>query len=53
VVVRVEWGGRGQASGIDVRSSLTSIYDIRDGQVIRIEFYFDHAKALEAAGLRE
>ena len=28
-------------------------FDIRDGQIIRIEFYFDHAKALEAAGLQE
>jgi ketosteroid isomerase-like protein len=53
VVARTAWGGRGRASGIDLRSSLTAVYDIRDGQIIRIEFYFDHAKALEAAGLRE
>jgi ketosteroid isomerase-like protein len=53
VVVRNDWGGRGRASGIDLRSSLTAVVDIRDGQVIRIEFYFDHARALEAVGLRE
>jgi ketosteroid isomerase-like protein len=53
VVARADWGGRGRASGIDLRSSLTAVYDIRDGQIIRIEFYFEHAKALEAAGLSE
>jgi|SRR5215211_998954 len=53
VVARADWGGRGRASGIDLRSSLTAVYDIRDGQIIRIEFYFDHAKALETLGLAE
>ena len=53
VVARTDWGGRGRASGIDLRSSLSAVFDIRDGQIIRIEFYFDHAKALEAAGLSE
>ena len=53
VVTRTDWGGRGRASGIDLRSSLSAVFDIRDGQIIRIEFYFDHAKALEAAGLSE
>ncbi len=53
VVARADWGGRGQASGIDLRSSLTAIYTVRDGQITKIEFFFDHAQALEAAGLRE
>ena len=53
VVARADWGGRGRASGIDLRSSLTSIYTIRDGQISKIEYFFDHAKALEAAGLSE
>jgi ketosteroid isomerase-like protein len=53
VVVRADWGGTGQASGIDMLSSLTVIYTIRDGQIIKIEYFFDHAKALEAAGLSE
>jgi ketosteroid isomerase-like protein len=53
VVARADWGGRGRASGIDLHSSLSAVYDIRDGQIIRIEFYFDHAKALEAAELAE
>src|SRR5438477_10103885 len=53
VVVRADWGGRGQASGIDLRSSLTGIYTVRDGQITTIESFFNHAQALEAAGLRE
>ena len=53
VVVRADWGGRGQASGIDLRSSLTAINTVRDGQITKIEFFFDHTQALEAAGLSE
>ena len=53
VVVRVECGGTGQASGIDMRSNLTGIYDVRDGQTVKVEFFFDHAQALEAAGLSD
>ena len=30
---RADWGGRGQTSGIDLRSSLTAIYTVRDGQI--------------------
>jgi ketosteroid isomerase-like protein len=53
VVARMDWGGRGRASGIDLRSNLTSISTVRDGKVAKIEWYFDHAKALEAVGLSE
>ena len=53
VVVRGPWGGTGRASGIDLRSDLTAIYTFRDRKVVKLEFFFDHAKALEAAGLPE
>ena len=53
VVARADWGGRGRTSGIDLRSSLTSISTIRDGRIVKIEWFFDHAKALEAVGLSE
>jgi len=53
VVSRVDWGGKGRASGIDLRASLSSIITVRDGQFTKIEFFFDHAQALEAAGLSE
>ena len=51
VVTVADWGGRGRASGIDVRSSLTSILTIRDGRIVKIEWFFDHAAALQAVGL--
>jgi ketosteroid isomerase-like protein len=53
VVARTDWGGRGRASGIDLRSSLTVLNTVRDGKIAKIEYFFDHAKALEAVGLRE
>jgi ketosteroid isomerase-like protein len=53
VVVRADWGGTGRSSGIDLRSSLTSIFTVRDGQIIKIEYFFDHAEALETLGLSE
>ena len=53
VVSRTDWGGKGRASGIDLRSSLSSINTVRDGQITKVEFFFDHARALEAAGLEE
>jgi ketosteroid isomerase-like protein len=53
VVARFDWGGRGRASGIDLRSSLTAIHTVRDGRIVKIEYFFDHAEALEAVGLSE
>jgi ketosteroid isomerase-like protein len=53
VVARTTWGGRGRASGIDLRSDLTMISTVKDGRIVKIEYFFDHAKALEAAGLSE
>jgi ketosteroid isomerase-like protein len=52
VVARADWGGRGLTSGIDLRSSLTSVCTLRDGRIVKIEYFFDHAQALEAAELR-
>ena len=51
VVTLADWGGRGRASGIDLRSSLTSISTVRDGRIVKIEWFFDHAQALETLGL--
>ena len=53
VVARMDWGGTGRASGIDLRSSLTAINTVRDGRILKIEWFFDHAQALEAVGLSE
>ena len=53
VVARSDWGGRGRASGIDVHSNLTAIHTVRDGRIVKIEWFFDHARALKAVGLQE
>src|SRR4029077_18727509 len=42
VLVRVDWGGEGVASGIDTTSSVTGIWTIRAGLVSRVEWFFDH-----------
>ena len=51
VLHRGDWGGKGAASGIDVSSSITGVFTVREGQISRVEFYFDHDRALKAAGL--
>jgi ketosteroid isomerase-like protein len=42
---------RGKASGVDLRTPFGQIGQLRDGLVIRLDAYADHAAALEAAGL--
>jgi ketosteroid isomerase-like protein len=51
VLHRGQWGGEGAASGIETSSELTGIFTIRDGLISHVEFYFDHDRALKAAGL--
>jgi ketosteroid isomerase-like protein len=51
VLHRGDWGGEGAASGIETYSSNTGVFTVRDGQISRVEFYFDHDRALKAAGL--
>jgi ketosteroid isomerase-like protein len=53
VVHRGDWGGEGVASGIELASGITGIYTIRDGQISKVMFFFDHADALKAVGLAE
>ena len=51
VILRGEWGGIGASSGIEMYSSITGIFTVRDGQISRTEYLFDHDKALKAVGL--
>jgi ketosteroid isomerase-like protein len=34
-------------------SSITAIFTMRDGQIARIEYFFDHEEAPRVAGLAE
>jgi ketosteroid isomerase-like protein len=53
VVWRGDWHGTGVASGLATSTSLTTVSTVRDGQVARIDYYFDHNQALRAVGLEE
>jgi ketosteroid isomerase-like protein len=53
VLHRGDWGGEGAASGIVTRSNVTGLFTVRDGVICRVEYYFDHDKAVRAAGLSE
>jgi ketosteroid isomerase-like protein len=51
VAVRLIWRavGHGPESNIEV----TGVYTVRKGRVFNIEFFWDHAEALQILGLRE
>jgi ketosteroid isomerase-like protein len=51
VLHRGEWGGAGAASGIETYSNITGLFTIRDGEISRVEYHFDHDTVLRAAGL--
>ena len=51
VLADVPW--RAQASGVPLTGQFAIFYTLRDGRVMHLQEYLDHAEALEAAGLRE
>jgi ketosteroid isomerase-like protein len=42
----------GRHSGIAIETQATTVFTLSDGQVVRIEYFFDHDEALRAAGLQ-
>jgi len=51
VVVRMVW--RGVGHGPDLNMEVTQVYTVRKGKIRTVEFFWDHAEALEAVGLSE
>ena len=51
VVVRQVWRAVGR--GPELNIEVTSVNTLRDGKTILLEFFWDHAEALEAVGLSE
>jgi ketosteroid isomerase-like protein len=51
VAVRVLW--RALTQGQEVGLEVTIVYAVRNRKIVRIEFFRDHAEALEAVGLSE
>lgn len=44
---------KGRGSGVEVKRRDGMVWTLRDGQVIRTDYYNSEAQALEAAGLSE
>jgi len=44
---------RGQASGVSLTQAFAYIGVLKDGKIIRLQEFYDHGEALEAAGLSE
>jgi uncharacterized protein len=53
VVVAGRWTGEGTGSGVPLETTFSSVLTLRDGKVIRYEWFREKAEALEAVGLRE
>jgi ketosteroid isomerase-like protein len=53
VVILADGQMRGQASGVPLAQAFALVSTLKDGRLIRHQEYYDHAEALEAAGLRE
>jgi ketosteroid isomerase-like protein len=51
VIVRTGWHGSGRGPQSDME--WTNVFTIRDGRFINVQYFWDPAEALEAAGLRE
>lgn len=51
VLVRQVWRGVGRGPRANIET--TNVFTLRDCKVIHTEFFWDHADALEAAGLSE
>ena len=51
VVVRQAWRGAGHGPSLNME--MTNVFTVRNGRIVYQECFWDHAEALEAAGLRE
>ena len=51
VAVRFVWRGAGH--GPESNIELTTIQTVRNGKILSVDYYWDHAEALEAVGLSE
>ena len=53
VLVHHPLASRGRASGARFEASVWAVVTFREGRIVREEWFFDRAEALEAAGLRD
>jgi len=53
IVILADGQMRAQASGVPLAQAFALVLTLKDGMSIRLQEYYDHSEALEAAGLRE
>jgi len=53
VLARWRWVTVGKRSGIAGEIQVHVVHSLREGKIIRVDYFLDDAKALEAVGLRE
>jgi ketosteroid isomerase-like protein len=53
VFLRVRERGRGRQSGAEVDWQRWWVYTLRDGLIVRAQFYLDESSALESAGVHD
>jgi ketosteroid isomerase-like protein len=51
VIARVGWHGSGRGPQSDME--WTIVFTIRDGRILKAQYFWDHAEALQAVGLSE
>jgi ketosteroid isomerase-like protein len=51
LVVRFIWHGVGH--GPESRMEMTAVFTVRKGKILGLEFFWDHADALETLGLAQ
>ena len=51
VVIRMKAKGRGSGVGVERQDAI--VYELRDGKIVRVDYYNNRKQALEAAGLEE
>jgi ketosteroid isomerase-like protein len=52
VVVTGHWKGEGTASGVPLETPFSAVLTLRDGEVVRYEWFREKAEALDAVRLR-
>jgi ketosteroid isomerase-like protein len=53
IVMLADGRMRAQASGVPLTEAYAVVMTPKDGRMVRLQEYYDHAEALEAAGLQE
>jgi len=51
VIASVRVHGRGRKSGVEISQRLFDVHELRNGRVVRVREFLDHAEARAAAGL--